>query len=636
MARPEESGWLQHSSTAAYATDVEGRIVSFNAAALALWGKEPDRERDRWTGGVSLRVSDAGELPAEASPMAVACREARSIAAIDLEIGRPDGTWRRVLANVDPIRATDGRATGVVVVLIDVSNHGHLREMQTRLAAIVESSEDAIVSKDLNGVITSWNAGAEKIFGYSAAEAIGRPITILIPEDRRDEEPRILERIRRSERVAHYETIRRRKDGTLIHISLSVSPVRDGMGRIVGASKIARDITEWKRAMREVELARDRAFAASRARDDFLAALSHELRTPLNPVLLLASNATGDDSLPEQVRADFAAICRQIELEAKLIDDLLDLTRVMRGQLTLQRRPLDLNRLVSEAIAPLRADVDAKRLALTCELAPNTKCVNGDDSRLRQALWSILRNAIQYTPAGGHISVTVSDLPGDRVAIDVADSGVGMDGRELMRVFDAFARSEHPTEGERHRFGGLGFSLAVARQLVHLHGGTLRAASEGPGKGTIFTIELPLCDWREVRTLSTEKSINDSGESRGRVLLVEDHAATRAVLAGLLARRKFEVTTAGSLEEARQMVSQQTFDLLLSDIGLPDGKGHELMRELRETVKGIAITGYGAEKDIAQSRAAGFAVHLTKPVAATALDQALATVLGEEAATAPA
>ena len=139
-----------------------------------------------------------------------------------------------------------------------------------------------------------------------------------------------------------------------------------------------------------------------------------------------------------------------------------------------------------------------------------------------------------------------------------------------------------------------------------------------------------------MRTLSTEKSINDSGESRGRVLLVEDHAATRAVLAGLLARRKFEVTTAGSLEEARQMVSQQTFDLLLSDIGLPDGKGHELMRELRETVKGIAITGYGAEKDIAQSRAAGFAVHLTKPVAATALDQALATVLGEEAATAPA
>ncbi|HTA95318.1 MAG TPA: PAS domain S-box protein, partial [Verrucomicrobiae bacterium] len=220
-----------------------------------------------------------------------------------------------------PERNLEGEIVGVVAVINDVTERKRAEQASRQLAAIVESSADAIISKDVNGIITSWNNGAEQLFGYKAQEVVGRPILILIPEDHQDEEPHILERVRRGERIEHYETIRQRKDGKLIEISLTVSPIRNGAGKVVGASKIARDISQQKQFERELERAHKEAVAASRAKDDFLAALSHELRTPLNPVLLVASDAAENPKLPPEIRADFDMIRRNVELEARLIDD---------------------------------------------------------------------------------------------------------------------------------------------------------------------------------------------------------------------------------------------------------------------------------------------------------------------------
>lgn len=250
---------------------------------------------------------------------------------------------------------------GVVCYFSDITELNRAARASQQLAAIVESSADAIISKDINGLITSWNHGAEQLFGYRAEEVIGRPITILMPPDPLKEEPNILERIRRGERIEHYETIRQRKDGKTIEISLTVSPMKDADGSVIGASKIARDITEQKQAERELERAHNEAVAASRAKDDFLAALSHELRTPLNPVLLLASDAANNSELPAETRADFEVIRRNVELEARLIDDLLDLTRITRGKLSLEKRPLDVRAILRDTIAIVQAEAEIKK-----------------------------------------------------------------------------------------------------------------------------------------------------------------------------------------------------------------------------------------------------------------------------------
>jgi PAS domain S-box-containing protein len=391
------------------------------------------------------------------------------------------------------------------------------------------------------------------------------------------------------------------------------------------------DITERIRAEQALIQAKEIAETASRSKDDFLAALSHELRTPLNPVLLIASDAANDLQLPEKTRADFGMIRRNVELEARLIDDLLDLTRITRGKLSLEKRPLDVRAVLQDAIAIVRADAETKKISLTLDLGTDQIMVLGDAVRLQQIFWNVLKNAVKFTPEGGRITVEIRTLAENgNIAIKIIDSGIGLTIREITHIFNPFAQGDHAGSSGSHQFGGLGLGLAISRMLVELHSGVIQAASAGRDQGATFTIELPCLPAGEISAPPEQPATNNpqaalKKNSVRRILLVEDHEPTRTALARLLARRDYQVMAASSVAEARALVRREKFDLVVSDIGLPDGNGYALMSELRDEfgLRGIALTGYGTEQDVSRAQNSGFVAHLTKPVRIEALEKAL-------------
>ena len=629
-----------------------------------------------------------------------------------------------------------------------------------RLAAIVESSEDAIIGKDLNGRITSWNEGAVRLFGYRAKEMIGKPLLSLIPPDRQGEEPRILERVRRGERIEHYETVRLRKDGTLIPVSLTVSPIKTELGTIIGISNITRDISDRRRS--EAELSRTRqaselaeralaesaerfrllaevvslqvwtarptgeldwanlecvnylkadidrdilgiawaqfvhaddlphalerwkeslatgaryevefrlrrydgvyrwflvraqamrdengtimhwfgtntdthdlktaqreAMSANRAKDAFLAVLSHELRTPLAPVLMSAASLRDDTRLPEEVRQQLGMMERNIALEARLIDDLLDLTRIGRGQFQLLIQPCDIHSLIGQAIEIVQDDAMEKEIKLERDFAARQSGLMTDPARFQQVIWNLLRNAVKFTPRRGRIFIRTADGAGEQgggiLHIEVSDSGIGIEPDSLDKIFTPF-------EQLNHRMGGLGLGLAISRAIVDAHGGTISAQSDGLNRGTTFVVDLPGATepppggpgGRDAYPeLFPEKRTEDrtgrTPASSLRLLLVEDHESTLRVLSRLLMKEGHHVAAVTTMAEALAITGTEVFDLVISDLGLPDGTGTELMGRLRAShgLKGIALSGYGMEEDVERSREAGFITHLTKPV----------------------
>lgn len=380
----------------------------------------------------------------------------------------------------------------------------------------------------------------------------------------------------------------------------------------------------------DLSAARDEAERANRAKDDFLAALSHELRTPLNPVLLLAGEGAVNPTLPERVRADFSVIRKNINLEARLIDDLLDLTRIARGKLQLDKLRCDLHAILQDAIANVQGDLAEKRTRLTQSFQAGAAAVEGDPVRLQQVFWNVLKNAVKFAPAGGQVEVRTRNIGENRIAVQVIDSGIGLMAEEIEHIFDAFSQGEHVYARESVRYGGLGLGLSISRMLVEMHDGKIRAESDGPGHGATFTVELPsLAPDRPSEPSAPSDTapvtFPDGKAARRRVLLVEDHEDTLAAMAFLLGR-KYEVVTASTGKAARARAGEGVFDIVVSDIGLPDEKGYDLMAHLQKThgLRGIALTGYGMEDDVQRSRDAGFIDHLTKPVEFVTLERALA------------
>jgi PAS domain S-box-containing protein len=423
---------------------------------------------------------------------------------------------------------------------------------------------------------------------------------------------------------------------------VTYTPDRAPDGAIVGLLAVAVDITVRKQAEQELERARDKALAASRAKDEFLAALSHELRTPLNPVLLLASDAAADATLPAGIRTHFDVIRKHISLEARLIDDLLDLTAITRGKLALELRPTGIRSVLEDALAIVRPELAEKHLSLDLDFEAGEPTASGDAVRLQQVFWNVLKNAVKFTPAGGRITVRMrSDSSRGLVVVSIADTGIGLTRDEQAHIFESFAQGEHAAKGGSHRFGGLGLGLAISRKLVEMHSGRIRATSAGRGRGSEFTIELPLCrapkrGWpAEPARPPTAAPAKTVPARRVRLLLVEDHAPTRQTLTQLLGRRHFDVTAAACVAEARAFSLAGDFELVISDIDLPDGDGYSLMAELhaqRPGLPGIAISGYGMEEDVVRSRRAGFAQHLVKPLNIAVLEAAISRTLVPAAA----
>jgi len=365
--------------------------------------------------------------------------------------------------------------------------------------------------------------------------------------------------------------------------------------------------------------------AASAAKDDFLAMLSHELRTPLNPVMAIVSSLHGDSRVPADLREDVAVIWRNIRLEARLIDDLLDFNRLIKGKLQLNQEPLDIHPLIASVIDICRDELDAKLQVLSTHLEAARETVHGDAARLQQALWNVLKNAIKFTPEHGFIEIKTRNF-GEMLRIEVTDTGRGIEASAIEQIFTAFEQG--PSVVATH-FGGLGLGLSIARMFVDQHGGRISAISPGVGRGATIRIDLPLIDAATVREKSAPLAGPATVNASGRILLVDDHADTLNNLARLLRRRGYEIAVAADGAQANEAVRRETFDLFVSDLGLPDVSGHQLLSSLREVqdCPAIALSGYGMESDVASSKAAGFQEHLTKPIDINLLAQTIEQLL---------
>lgn len=725
---------------------------------------------------------------------------------------RHDGVDIAVLLTITPIRGADGSTAGTLRIARDVSGRDLAQRAARRLAAIVESSDDAIASKDLNGIVMSWNQAAERMFGYSAAEMVGASIRKIIPKEREGEEDNALERIRRGERVEHFETIRQRKDGSLFPVSLSISPILDNDGRIVGASKIARDITDKKEA--EAERARllaaaqaqvkvtenlnrigaivgstlerdriveavtdaatdgtdaefgaffynsadpqtgvgyhlhalsgatkatfeefstpdatrllDRTFRgegpiriadvtrsqadgdaglrdwqpadrrrlrsylavpvrsrsgdvlggmffghsdpgrftalheqltvgiaawasvalenarlyvgveeASRLKDDFLATLSHELRTPLNAILGYARMIRSGIVAGERVARAVETIERNASVLTQIVEDVLDVSRIISGKMRLNVQPVNLPDVVRNAIDAVLPAADAKGIHIQSVLDPAAAPISGDPDRLQQVVWNLVANAVKFTQRPGTVEVRVENGP-LYAEIAVSDTGIGIAPDFLPHIFERFRQADSGMTRER---GGLGLGLGIARQLVEMHGGTIHAESAGEGKGATFRVRLPLLVHRaDARPLVPSHHESHPGARISipnlqgvRILAVDDDRDALAMMTEILNATGAHVSAVDSASAALEALTVMRADILVADLGMPRMDGFELIAQVRRhpdaairEIPAAALTAYARSEDRARALKSGYQLHLSKPIDPSELMNAIA------------
>jgi PAS domain S-box-containing protein len=443
-----------------YATDAAGRILHYNDEAAALWGRRPEIGKDMWCGSWKIFSPEGIPIPLDACPMAITLRENRPIRDAEILVERPDGSRSLIRPYPSPLRDETGRLVGAVNILLDITAQRRGEEASARLAAIVTSSNDAIVAKDLDGIVTSWNGAAETMFGYSAAEAVGKSIRLIIPEDRQNEEDRVLESIRRGERIEHFETIRRRKDGKEIPVSLSVSPVMTSNGHIVGASSIARDISERKKAEEALRQAQE-------IKNDFLSLVSHELRSPLSTILgnamLLRRRAQhqGDADLLRALD-DVVSSARRLD---GYVENLLIFQRLEAGQLELE--PVSLPALAVKAIEAFQSANPGRNVSFNSK--PEIKPCLGQEALVSLVIQNLLSNANKYSPPDTEIEVVITASNNGDPELHVMDHGIGLDEEAKASIFTPFYRSTKA----RAQAGGMGLGLAVCKRAMEALGGSI-------------------------------------------------------------------------------------------------------------------------------------------------------------------
>ncbi len=620
---------------AIYTTDAEGRVTHFNPACVEFSGRTPELGTDHWCVTWKLYHPDGTPLPHDKCPMAIALQERRIVRGAEAIAERPDGSRIWFEPYPTPLFDSAGNLVGGINMLVDITERKLAEETRALLAAVVETSDDAIITKNLDGVITSWNKSAERLFGYTTKEAVGRPVTMLIPPDRLHEEPQILARLRRGERVDHFETIRVRKDGALLDISLTISPVKAGSGRIVGISKIARDITERRRVEKALRDSEEALQAADHRKNEFLATLAHELRNPLAPIrnsLHILRMAGTDDPSAARVQE---MLERQVNHMSRLVDDLLDVARITSGKIDLRTEPVEIAAVIRSAVEVSKPLIDAgrHRLATTLPAAPMT--VEGDVVRLTQVIANLLNNAAKYMEPGGQIWLTVGS-EGAEAVISVRDTGIGIATDMLPQIFQMFTQVDR--DG-KHTQGGLGVGLALAKKLVEMHGGRIEGRSNGKGQGSEFVIRLPLAP-QQLPAMDAAALVHDQNQPCcSRILIVDDNKDAAHSLGLLLRMLGNEVQTANDGPTALEVLESYRPTVVLMDLGMPGMDGYEVARRARELpqckdVLFIALTGWGQEEDRQRTREAGFDHHLLKPVNVGALEVLLTEAQGRQDASA--
>ena len=424
-------------------------------------------------------------------------------------------------------------------------------------------------------------------------------------------------------------------------------PVRDEGGRITAWVGINLDITDRKRIEAELK----EAEAANRAKDEFLAVLSHELRTPLTPVLATMSWLEAKGDLPAELRDEIASLRRNVEMEARLIDDLLDLTRIARGKIELHHEVMDAHAALRNALEICQTEIESKEIEVTLSLWAKRHHVWADPARMQQVFWNLIKNAAKFTPKGGRITLRTRNVaegqgPGESkqgtagappslshapcplpLVIEVVDTGIGIEGEAMGRIFKAFEQGDRATS---RQFGGLGLGLTISKALVDMHGGRLTAISAGKGRGSSFTVELETMPVERERPVKPPAAVETNAKKGFRILLVEDHEDTLRIMAKLLRSFGYTVKTANTMTAALEVGGREDFDLLVSDLGLPDGSGLDVMRELKASkgLRGIALSGFGMDEDLRRSKEAGFEQHLVKPVNFQALESLIKRLAG--------
>jgi PAS domain S-box-containing protein len=609
---------LESTTDALLVTDEVGKVTGFNRKYVEMWTVPPEimdsRDHRRLLEMCSRQFKDPRQFRARVEAI-YADSPPESCDVLELADGR-------VFERFSRIQFVEEQNAGRVWSFRDTTESRRAEEVQARLAAIVDDSEDAIVSKTLDGIILSWNAGAERLFGYTAAEAVGQPITLIIPPERHGEEFEVLARLRHGERVEHFETVRVSKEGRRIDISLTVSPVRDGEGRIIGASKIARDITDRQLAAKALR-------EADRRKDEFLALLAHELRNPLAPLrngLQLMRRVAGDANAVAQARD---MMDRQLGHMVRLVDDLLDASRISQNKMELRRSRVLLADIVSSAVETARPAIEAAGHELIISLPPEPVHLDADLTRLAQVFSNLLTNSAKYTERSGKIWLG-AERRGGEVIVSVWDTGIGIPADALPRIFDMFSQVDRSIERST---GGLGIGLALVKGLVEMHEGTVTAASGGQGKGSTFTVKLPAAAIpAEPLSAARSDGLEATTGLKRRILVVDDNRDSATSMAMLLKLSANEVRMAHDGVEAVEAAELFRPDVVLMDLGMPRLDGYQATRRIREQPWGktmiiIALTGWGQEGDKLRSREAGCNAHLVKPMNLSDLEKLLAEPL---------
>ena len=736
---------LRSIGDAVITTDNGGRVTYLNAVAESLTGWMQQDALGQPLDSVFRIVNEQTRRPVE-SPATKALREGVVVGlANHTVLIRKNGHELAIDDSAAPIRNEFGEVSGCVVIFRDVSAQRRLEQDKASqlqaarfLASIVESSDDAIVSKSLDGIIQSWNAAAERLFGYTAEQAVGRHITLVIPPERIAEEDRIIASLRAGQRIEHFETERQRSDGQRISVSLTISPIKDAEGAVIGASKIVRDITDRRRAEAEqqrlvtlvenstdfigicdlagmpmfvnsagirmvglddIEHARRTPVAsfffpedqpwimneffpsvlekghgevevrfrhfktgearwmsykvltlpdaagrpvalatvsqdvterkrfedtlrrvandlseADRRKNEFLAMLAHELRNPLAPISHATQALRLAESDRKSVHAATEMLERQVGQMVRLVDDLLDISRINRGKIELRTDRIDLAPIISQAVEATRALYKSMNHELTVTLPPHSIYLDADPARLAQVVGNLLNNACKFTDAGGHVWLTVEQDRGQAV-IRVRDNGIGIAADLLPRLFEMFVQADTSQERSRE---GLGIGLTLVKTLVEMQGGTVEAHSEGPSFGSEFVIRMPTVA-EMPRPLPPEAVPEPLPAIRRRILVVDDNEDAAEWLATVLRLNGHETHVAHDGLEAVTTAERIRPDAVLLDIGLPRLDGYEACRRIRAQSWGrdlllVALTGWGQDEDRQESRDAGFDAHLVKPV----------------------
>ena len=606
------------------------RCTYMNPAGAAMLGYRPEELVGRSLHEVvHHRHPDGSAYPTEECQIARAAQQGAKVRVDDEVFWHEDGRAVPVIYSASPMQV-GGKNAGAVVTFRDITDRKRAEEQVRRTAeanakfrAMFEQGMQFAGILALDGTVVEANRLCLDACGFSREEIIGRPFWECGWWNR---SPALMEMVRTasleaaSGRPFRTETRYFVADGSERFVDLIVAPVTDDDGRVLFVVPTGTDITERKRAEAALREAKREAEEANNAKTQFLAVLSHELRTPLNPILLAVTAMLERPEEPEQLRTTLEMIRHNVNLQARLIDDLLDVMRIVRGKMPLHWEVADGHRLIDQAIQVCRSEILGKGLRTEVDLAAHDHHLNVDPARMQQVFWNLIKNAVKFTPAGGTITIRTRN-EGDRrgrLVVEMSDTGIGIEPEVLPLIFDPFQQGETTIT---RSYGGLGLGLAICQGIVDAHGGTLVAESAGKDRGSTFRVVL-----EAIPNPAVAGQVAPDGESQQaaappptslRILVVEDEPATQRLMARLLRGLGHVVLTAGTIATTLETLEAGTLDLIVSDIGLPDGSGLDLMRRVvsqHGAVPAIALTGYGMEDDIRRSREAGFTAHLTKPI----------------------